>query len=626
MIALVGLALLASTDLPTVAVLPLTKGAGSEAYDGLGKALAGMITTDLSTVEALQLVERERLSSLLEEIKLGKGGFIAKNTAQKLGKGIGAQFLVTGSYSVIQKQFLMDARVVSVQTGKVAKAASAAGTVDDFVAVEKELIEGLLDGLSVKLTSSARRKLIVQAPTENFKAFKAYSKGLDRRDRGKANEAKRAFERALAIDPKFEQARSALEGMANLVASEKEREASATQAITSAAHRKILAAFPDVREDPEALSGTDAANVGVVLRWIALDNEGRDCQRFKEMMHFLKRKRFRLPDVDRGFTSQASSQADNFGYQPIPDDVQGPDYRDDRIRSRAKFFTNIYAFVVGRYGPPTGWRQSDGVLGSMMRCIPPQKQLREIDRMKRMAKKARVINASERDDSYSIGEALDLTWCAIQAKHFGATAELEQRTKALLQGRDPGDRVRKRILQEIEQITGQAKRWSESQGRRLGQTSDTLRKVMHGVATGNAKVVRRSGATCKYLVKMVRGQAKSWVAREKKLKPEDGGRGPLVDQAGTIFGPLSDMGCLVGVRPRFKGPKEVFRYGRGMSDRVLPAADKNETCLSLLGSLEAMPWDQYDDMLKSMPQHVGGAVYGVLNFRYLLLSNGCIKD
>lgn len=54
----------------TLAVMPITMGAGSERYDGLGKALAGMLVSDLAGVEALQLVERERLDELMHELAL----------------------------------------------------------------------------------------------------------------------------------------------------------------------------------------------------------------------------------------------------------------------------------------------------------------------------------------------------------------------------------------------------------------------------------------------------------------------------------------------------------------------------------------------------------------------------
>ena len=81
----------------TLAVLPLEQGAGSEQYAGLGTALAGMLVSDLSRTEALQLVERSQLDAVLAEMELASTGFLDPDTAQRLGSGLGAELLVAGS-------------------------------------------------------------------------------------------------------------------------------------------------------------------------------------------------------------------------------------------------------------------------------------------------------------------------------------------------------------------------------------------------------------------------------------------------------------------------------------------------------------------------------------------------
>ena len=162
----------------TVAVLPLDEAAGSVAYAGLGRALAGMLVSDLSKAPELQLVERQRLDALLAEISLGEGGFLDPKTAQQLGKGVGAELVVAGSWSVVGETFLLDARVVEVGSGKVLAAVDAQGQAADFVSVEKELVEALLAAVSVELSGSARRQVLGSAPTEDFEAFRTYGAGL----------------------------------------------------------------------------------------------------------------------------------------------------------------------------------------------------------------------------------------------------------------------------------------------------------------------------------------------------------------------------------------------------------------------------------------------------------------
>jgi TolB-like protein len=88
----------------------------------LRKGLADMLITDLSGIHELQLVERAKLEAVLAELELGKSAYIDPKTAQKLGGGLGAQYVMTGSYLVLQGKLRIDVRVVAVATGVIAAA------------------------------------------------------------------------------------------------------------------------------------------------------------------------------------------------------------------------------------------------------------------------------------------------------------------------------------------------------------------------------------------------------------------------------------------------------------------------------------------------------------------------
>lgn len=611
---------------PTVAILPLSKGAGSEEYAGLGKALAGMITTDLSTVEALQLVERERLDELLKEIKLGKSGFIEKKTAQKLGKGLGARFMVTGSYSVVGKTFLMDARVVSVESGKILKAANAKGTVEDFVAVEKTLVETLLDGLSVKLSASTRRKLIVQAPTESFQAFSAYGEGLDKADSGKADEAKAAFERALALDPKFEAARTALASLSNLLAVERKKDRDSRRRITAAAHAAILETYPDERTRKPSYSDNREDIMGLALRLVALDNEEQYCQRFEEMMHFLDRRKWKLPEVDRRFERDAKKIGEGLGYKPLKED--GARWHlDEDLSRRVHIMSSVYDFVIGGWGFRPWGVSGEGMLSSMRGCYPDVKrQLKVIDQLYRKAKKAGVLDTVPKYGMrFTLAEGLDLAWIWTQAYRLGANAEVERRTKRLLAGRPAADKTRELLLKTLDDIENDAKDWAAHRAKQLGMPNETLRRAMIGVAKADPKVVRAKDPVCQYLARMAKSQAHRWVLELEKKK-DWRAQQYHYDTAGLWFSPLRDMGCLTGIPPRFGNAKEVLDYGRSIRNRATKDALENEQCVTWLGTFDAYPWDQYVSMMDSNPQAAAGMVYGILTSRYQLLANECVKN
>ena len=63
---------------------------------------------------------------MLEELELSRSKFIDPRTAQKLGKGLAAELILTGHYVVSGRSMRIDARVVQVATGAVTAADSVA--------------------------------------------------------------------------------------------------------------------------------------------------------------------------------------------------------------------------------------------------------------------------------------------------------------------------------------------------------------------------------------------------------------------------------------------------------------------------------------------------------------------
>ena len=112
-----------------------------EDHKNLSKGLADMLISDLSSIDIIRIVEREKLESLLKEIELGDGKFIDPNTAQKLGKGLGAGFMLTGSFLIMGETMRIDARLVDVGTGEVMMAEEITGEKDTFFELEKSLVD-----------------------------------------------------------------------------------------------------------------------------------------------------------------------------------------------------------------------------------------------------------------------------------------------------------------------------------------------------------------------------------------------------------------------------------------------------------------------------------------------------
>lgn len=201
----------------TVAVSYFDNDSGQADYAPLSKGLADMLISDLANVSSLTIVEREKLNAILDELELSSSKFIDPRTAQRLGKGLAAQYILTGSYFLQGTTFRIDARVLKVDTGAVAASEKVEGKPDEFFAMEKELVDLLVKTLDLKLGFSEKGKLRSNQ-TESFSAWKMYSAGLDASDRGQVEEAQRLFLSALNADPNYKAAKTASERLAALYA------------------------------------------------------------------------------------------------------------------------------------------------------------------------------------------------------------------------------------------------------------------------------------------------------------------------------------------------------------------------------------------------------------------------
>ena len=175
---------------------------GRPELESLKKGFAEMLITDLSVSPDLAVVERSRLNDVLGELALQKGSFVDPATAVKVGKGLGAAYVLVGSYLVDGDTIRVDARLIDVENGTVAVAVKQEGGVADFLDVQRGLAAQLLDGLGSTLTLVETKRLGLRS-TGNYEAFSAYSRGLDALDGGRSAEAAEAADAALGADPGF---------------------------------------------------------------------------------------------------------------------------------------------------------------------------------------------------------------------------------------------------------------------------------------------------------------------------------------------------------------------------------------------------------------------------------------
>lgn len=587
-----------AADPQALAVLPLSEGAGSAAYAGLGGAIAGMLVSDLSHVDAFTLVERDRIGAVLDEIALGTTGFLDPATAAKAGKGLGAELVLVGTWSVIGDTFALDARVVEVANGRIVLASDAQGPIADFVSVEKELVEEMLGGLGISLTTADRRRLMVEAPTESFDALARYAEGLAREDEGRLVEARAAYEAAVAADPAFELATAQLSRLRGTIERARADVTSRVDDKRAAIAQAILARNPADRDRPPAFTYDNPALAGLALRWLVLEDERRDCDRYEDMRHYLDRVGWRVEEPPT-WSRDLYTAAQAAGYERAPSGLDYPEASLDAPSERVgELFDDTSRFVLGRYAL-SYWSPEHSLIASLRACFPPREQLTEIDEIRRrldaMGQAGTHVDARD-PTSPTLRQGLDLHWAWLRTLHFGADAEVERIIKNLTAAWPDGSRWQTDILTFSEQLLREADAFTISQHRRAGQTPEALTTTMRGIAASDPNVVRTDG-WCRTLVDTHQGQIQGWLERlQPHAPPTDPGQRQAYDWAGMYVGLFADAGCLVGRPGRFRAPPDVAAFIVIVLERApdRPSSDCRVGYDALKGMAKGFAqWDQY---------------------------------
>jgi len=195
-----------------IAILYFDNSGGEASMDKLKKGLADMLITDLSNVSMLNIVERDKLESILKEQKLNNTKEFDPSTASKVGKLLGAEIILTGGYFDMMGSLRIDARFIDVETGKILKSDGVDGETASFFKIQKQLSWKIIKNMDTKITDEEKGELQAKEKTKaiSIEDLNEYSKALDLFDQGKKTEAKKIAEKINTKYPDFIPAKNLL--------------------------------------------------------------------------------------------------------------------------------------------------------------------------------------------------------------------------------------------------------------------------------------------------------------------------------------------------------------------------------------------------------------------------------
>jgi len=172
-------------------------------YNGLGKAMADMLITDMknsvSSSKAI-FIERNQINKVLKEQNFQKGANVDKNSTVSFGKVLGVNYLLTGSIFVLDGMCTIDSKLIDTSTGEIVSAESVDGNLSSWLQLKSKLGSQLSQKLALpiqKYKPDATAKISENVLTN-------YSAAVEATDNSNFDEAQKLLKEIRTEDANFE--------------------------------------------------------------------------------------------------------------------------------------------------------------------------------------------------------------------------------------------------------------------------------------------------------------------------------------------------------------------------------------------------------------------------------------
>lgn len=188
----------ARAQTPIFAIVPLinTSPAQPATSNSLGLHLAESLATRLSQSTKLTLIEREQIEVVIKELGLAHSDLASNQApAPQLGKLLGAQYLIVGSYHLSGQELVIQLRIVETETAKILP-----GAAFEFVGKQSTLAS-LLTQISERVSNYLQTQFVAYTPAMGA----AYQQGLSALEQGQWRQAEQLFQTQIRAYPDFAQ-------------------------------------------------------------------------------------------------------------------------------------------------------------------------------------------------------------------------------------------------------------------------------------------------------------------------------------------------------------------------------------------------------------------------------------
>src|ERR1700678_150674 len=198
----------------SVAVLGFRNLSGRPEEGWLSTALAEMLSTELEAGEKLRLISGEDIARTKIDLPLAGADSLSRETLARLHKDMGSDLIVLGSYTALGEKpgtrIRLDLRLQDTVAGETVADVAVVGGEADLFDMVSQAGSQIRSKLGLEAVSPVGAVRVPASLPSNRDAARLYSEGLARLRVLDAPEARDLLQQAIAADPKFSLAHSAL--------------------------------------------------------------------------------------------------------------------------------------------------------------------------------------------------------------------------------------------------------------------------------------------------------------------------------------------------------------------------------------------------------------------------------
>src|SRR5580698_2262071 len=198
----------------SIAVLGFRNLSGRPEEGWLSTAIAEMLSTELVAGEKLRLVSGEDVARTKLDLPLADTDSLSRNTLARLHKDLNSDWIVLGSYTALAGQpdtrIRLDVRLQDTSAGETIGDVAVVGSEANLFDLVSQAGAELREKLGVEAVSPVEAVSVRASLPSNRDAARLYSEGLARLRVFDALAARDLLEGAIAADPKYSLAHSAL--------------------------------------------------------------------------------------------------------------------------------------------------------------------------------------------------------------------------------------------------------------------------------------------------------------------------------------------------------------------------------------------------------------------------------